>query len=679
MTEHELFQTAVRAHQSGDFANAEAQYRQLIESNFAHAGALYMLGKIFVERNQPEQAKPYFRDSTAAAPGWIDPIVAYAHLLLDSGEIEQVEQIVLQLHSTHANDIRLHRLAATMFAKARRPEGVIQALRKTASFPEATSDDWLALADIERNIGNLSGARTAATTAWRLDNTSAEAALFNAALSQYQGRFQDAAQYYDAAYALGDRGDWLYQFAEALRLAGDFKGWERLISELPPEQSMSLQGQRLALERAQYCGDFLAVNQSIVACEDSPSRDEKTALEEYSFLRLFFDHSSAQHKKHYGRVNTAWSIYYPQNTPRNAVQDANAARPLRVGYLSADFRDHVMGRMAAVMIEHRDKARHKALCYGLNAAEDDLTARIGRSADIYIRCAGVSDENIALRIAADKLDVLVDLSGPTDGGRPGVLARKPAPILITHVGAAGPIGLSTVDYKITDSIADDPENQSYLIERLLPMGGCCYPVPKYPLPTAGVPKGALGLEGRVVIGAFYAHYKLSERCVRLWKRVIDANPEVCIAFSPLMSELEPAYSNLMRAAEISQSNYFFMKAGPTEAERLARYRVVDFVMDSMPYGGVNGTLEALYMGIPVVTLLGTHHSERTSASMLSHLGVLDTIAQSPSEYVSIATKLTKSASVRTDVSNRIRARWPKFADPIDYARRWEAVLRQVVR
>jgi protein O-GlcNAc transferase len=211
------------------------------------------------------------------------------------------------------------------------------------------------------------------------------------------------------------------------------------------------------------------------------------------------------------------------------------------------------------------------------------------------------------------------------------------------------------------------------------MDGCCYPVPKYPLPTHGLTKSDLQLDGKVVIGAFYTYMKLSERCVKLWKRVLDEIPNGVLLFSPLDPKLKVAYENIMRAAEIPAAQFRFIPAGPTEAERLARYRVVDFVLDSMPYGGVNGTLEALYMGVPVVTLLGKHHSERTTTSMLTHLGVPDTVAQTPDDYIALAKRLVTDPTWRADVSSRIRARWPKFADPTDYARRWEALLRKVAR
>jgi len=234
---------------------------------------------------------------------------------------------------------------------------------------------------------------------------------------------------------------------------------------------------------------------------------------------------------------------------------------------------------------------------------------------------------------------------------------KPARVQITHIASAGTLGLSTVDFKLTDHYADVAENQLHQLETLLPMAGCVYPYRhieiagprKFSRETLGIPADA------VVIGAFVSGLKLSRRCLSLWRQVLDRLPAARLAFSPVNAALAPLYARLVKAAGIDVRRIVFVPQSTTDSDNQARYALVDFVLDPMPYGGVNGTLEALDMGIPVVTLVGKRHAERTSFSILSNLCVTQTIARSGSEYVAIAAKLATDRLFMAEVRDAIRA------------------------
>ncbi len=679
MNDQDIWQSAVRAHQDGQIQHAKTEYEKLVAAEPPHTGACYMLGRLYSDLNEIELAREHFARARAMSPEWIDPTLALVRLETAEKNYDDAEAALKVANAIHGTSAQYHEVAAELLEASGSLQSAIRALEFAITLNDATPNTLLALADILRRGGLLPDALKIYSRSMGYPETLKIAAINSAGIHQRMGNAAEAARHYLLASPEQSSEEWVFQYADALRDAGHIEAWiasaTRIASTLPNDKSAL----RLNLEIASFQGNYSEIEQSIANLRKSNPADTATWLE-IALLRLHYDHTAVDSKVFYANLDRSAAMpQLPAPTVALNARSENGTRPLRIGYIGADFRDHVMGRMALAMLENRDRVSHKAICYALNAKEDAFTQRFLATADGYVRCAAGTDDAIAAKIAADRLDILVDLSGPTSGSRPGVLARKPAPVQITHVGAAGPIGLSAVDYKLTDSLCDLPENQEYLIEKLLPMAGCCYPVPKYPLPTAGVTKADLELEGKIVIGAFYSYMKLSERCVRLWKRLLDDIPNGVLLFSPLDPKLKVAYENIMRAAEIPAAQFRFIPSGPTEAERLARYRVVDFVIDSMPYGGVNGTLEALYMGVPVVTLLGSHHSERTSASMMTHLGVTDTIAQSPSQYVQIARKLANEPPFRTDVSTRIRARWPKFVDPTDYARRWEAVLRKVAR
>src|SRR5437667_5596765 len=306
---------------------------------------------------------------------------------------------------------------------------------------------------------------------------------------------------------------------------------------------------------------------------------------------------------------------------------------------------------------HHDRERFAISLYSLSADRDEWTRRFETASDRFEVIAGLGERQAAERIAEDDLDVLVDLSTHTKGARPGIVALKPARVQITHVASAGTLGLSSVDFKLTDRYADVEESQRHQVETLLPMAGCVYPYRHIEVKSAApLRREAFGIaHDAIVVGAFVSGLKLSRRCLALWRQVLERIPRARLAFSPVDASLAPLYARLAGAAGIDARRMIFIPQAATDSENQARYSLVDFVLDPMPYGGVNGTLEALDMNVPVVTLVGKRHAERTSFSILSNLGVTQTIAHSGSEYVAVAAKLATDRAFMSEVRDAIRA------------------------
>ena len=167
--------------------------------------------------------------------------------------------------------------------------------------------------------------------------------------------------------------------------------------------------------------------------------------------------------------------------------------------------------------------------------------------------------------------------------------------------SAGVVGLSTIDFKLTDALSDLPEQQSFQLETLLPMEGCVYPY-RHIASAIDHPfhRDLLGIDANaVVIGAFVNPLKLSRRCLTLWREVLERIPGALLAISPLSTERRAVYGRLFSTVGIPQSRVCVLPQGRNEAENQARYTLLDFALDPMPYGGANGTLEALDMGVPV--------------------------------------------------------------------------------
>ncbi|MFO7633143.1 MAG: hypothetical protein R6W76_11415 [Caldilinea sp.] len=330
---------------------------------------------------------------------------------------------------------------------------------------------------------------------------------------------------------------------------------------------------------------------------------------------------------------------------------------LRVGYLSPDFRRHVMGYMMLEVISRHDAEKFDIYCYSLNSVEDDVTRIIRDNCRKFQVIQGMHPRSAAELMARDGLDILVNLVTHTEGAVPEILAYKPARVQITSIASSGVVGLSTIDYRLTDHYCDPPGSQRYLIEKLLPISGCVYPYRTIEAAsTHGYSRAALGIDDdAIVIGAFVNIVKLSPRCLSLWRRVMDRLPRSILAFSPNSERELSAYRSLAISSGIEQERLLFIPNNQDPTTARARYTMVDMVLDTLPYGGVNGTIEALNMSVPVVTLLGTRHGERTSYSIMMNLGVPQTVAHDEDEYVSIAARLIEDDAFRRAVSASIRA------------------------
>ena len=351
----------------------------------------------------------------------------------------------------------------------------------------------------------------------------------------------------------------------------------------------------------------------------------------------------------------------------------------RIGYLSADFRDHVMGKLMLPVIAAHDRARFEIRAYAMAPPEnsDAYTAQWKTAVDEFVNVAALDDRAAAEAIAADDLDILVDLMGHSSYSRPGILRFKPARTIVTHLGYHGAVGLSQVDFKVTDRYADTAASARWQQEALLPLEICVLPMRRVaPAPDAGLTRAALGIpEGAIVFGAFVSVLKLSQRCMGAWRRIVDAVPGSMLAFSPQRDEDRKAIELRLKGQGISSSRLVFLphRRGD-DAYNRARHALIDVALDTMPYTGGDTTAAALDALVPVVTRVGSRHAERMGYSILMHLGLTQTIAQTDDGYVELAVRLAQDRAFRDDVRAAVARAMgdPAATDPVRYARALEA-------
>ncbi len=348
-----------------------------------------------------------------------------------------------------------------------------------------------------------------------------------------------------------------------------------------------------------------------------------------------------------------------------ATTTASASRAdglIHIGYISADFRAHVMGRLLRDVLAAHDRSRFAVHLYSLTPTEqeDAISAEFRAGAAGFTQLAALDDRGAARAIAADRLDLLVDLMGHSALSRPGILLGKPAPVIVTHLGYHGCIGLREVDYKLTDAFADLPDAGAYQIEAPLVLDTCVLPVRRVaPAPVPVATRESMGLgNSTMVYGVFVSLLKLSPRCLELWRQILKRVPRSVLAFSPLRDDERALYLRRLAGFGIPAERIVFVPPGKDDAQGRTRYTLVDAVLDTLPYTGGDTTAAALDMGVPVVTRVGERHAERVSYSLLAHLGVTDTVADSDERYVELACRLADDRAWRDGIAAAIASRLP---------------------
>lgn len=338
------------------------------------------------------------------------------------------------------------------------------------------------------------------------------------------------------------------------------------------------------------------------------------------------------------RVVAGWGV--TEDAPRLAPRPRRA--PLRVGYVSADFGFHVVSFFIEPVLAAHDRARVEAVCYFTGAREDAQTARIRATGVGWRTLAGLSDDDAVRLMREDALDIVVDLSGHTTGHLLPVLARRVAPVQLTWLGYPNTTGVPAIDARLTDMLADPPGlTEAFHTEQLhrLDPPFLVYRPRKEAPPVADSPWVA---RGHVTFGSFNNAAKISATSLALWARILQRVPDARLLLKSNGLD-EPALAADMRrrfaALGGDPERLDLQGQQPTLERHLACYAEVDVALDTTPYAGTTTTCEALWMGVPVVSLAGASHAARVGASLLASVGHPEWIAATADAYVDIAASL----------------------------------------
>jgi predicted O-linked N-acetylglucosamine transferase (SPINDLY family) len=357
--------------------------------------------------------------------------------------------------------------------------------------------------------------------------------------------------------------------------------------------------------------------------------------------------------------------------------DRNPSRPLVLGYVSADFKHHSAAFCFGPVLRHHDAREFRVICYSGVRAEDEWTEAFRQLADPWQPVAGLSDDELAEQIRADGVDILIDLSGHSQGNRLPVFARKPAPIQVTAWGHGGGTGLSAVDYQFTDPVFIPERARPLFTERCFDLPCCItFEAPEEAPEVGGLPAEA---QGCVTFGSLNRFSKVSPQVFDLWTQILDNVPGSRLLIKDVALG-DPAVQqhilDFVEARGISADR--IEMRGPTpRLEHLAAYNRVDIVLDTFPQNGGISTWEALWMGAPVLAMLGNSPASRISGAILHALGEGEWVVESEAEYLQLAVE--KAADLKALARFRAGIRTRIMASPAGNPERYTRAVEEAYR
>lgn len=462
---------------------------------------------------------------------------------------------------------------------------------------------------------------------------------------QAMGRTQDAIVAYEVALKINPRlGVALNSLGSAYMAQGNFEQAERCYRQC----------------LAATPGDLQARSNLLMLLNYLPDADAAAAF--------------AEHLE-WGRVAEA-------RVPRLELDmlAGDVQRRLRVGYLSPDFREHSVTSFIQPVLMHHDRSRFEVCCYSSLPTPDDTTRRIREAVDVWRDIDKLSDGEAARLIREDRIDILIDLSGHTSGGRLGVFAARPAPVQMTWLGYPNTTGLRTIDYRITDGVADPAGEEAYYSEELLRLDGCFLSYQ----PVTGAPEAAslpALKNGHITFGSFNNFSKINPGVLQLWAEVLKQVPGSRLLLKcPALTDVtvQARVSADLQALGIGAERVDLLGHTRTRQEHLALYAKVDIALDTFSYNGTTTTCEALWMGVPVLSLVGVHHAGRVGATLLNAAGLSDWLASNPEAFVSLAQAKAADVTGLARLRGALRGQIANSAlcDAVSFVRRLEVAMQQ---
>jgi protein O-GlcNAc transferase len=683
-TVQKTFELAVRLHQSGKLEEAEQLYRQVIALRPDFAEAHYNLGTALADRGQTREAIPAYQQAIAFKPNFPEAHRNLGNALILGKQFDEAIAAFGQAIAQRPDFAEAHSgLGLALKEKGKFDEAIAACRRSIAlrpNLPEAHSGLGHALA----GKGNLDAAIAAYRQAiklkprspgtyYNLGNALRDKGQFDDAIAAYRQVIslqpQNAEAYYDLGNALASKE----QMDEAVA------AYEQAI-ELRPDYAGALNNLGNALKERGQLDESIAAYRRVIAL--------KTDFEKKAHSNLIFaiqNHPAFDAQAIFEELRR-WNERHAQPLAKLIQAHPNEAdleRRLRIGFVSRDFRDHVIGRNLLPLVREHDRRLFDITCYAQVPHPDAITRQFQEHADRWRDIVGLTDEQVAEQIRADRIDILVDLTLHMSAPLLMVFARKPAPIQVTFGGYPGGTGMDAIDYRLTDPYLDPPgETDRFYRETSLrlPNSFWCYDPSAMDAPTDPInPLPALQ-NGFVTFGCLNHFSKINDGVLELWAAVMRKVPQSRLLLLGPKGTTRQRIEAKFRSEQITSDRLEWADRAP-RGKYLQIFRRIDVCLDTFPYNGHTTSLDALWMGVPVVTLSGKTVAGRAGRSQLTNLGLPELIADTPGQFVRTAVDLASDLPRLSNLRQTLRRRMldSPLCDAVRFAHGVESCYRQMWR
>lgn len=660
--------------------SAEAVCRQVLAQHPGHAQASMLLATVLADAGRLTQAIPLLRNVVEARPEEEGAWLLLASALRRSGLHDEAAAVLRRaLERFPDSAAAVQGLALVARARGDLPAAIDwlqQALRRRPGFVEARNNLGLTLTEAGQPEAAIEQFREALRGHPAIAELHYNLGIALAAL----GRHADAAAAYERAVAIRPAyvEAWV-NLGVSRKLMGQL---DRAIEAL--EQARRLQPGRAATH-SHLAGIYewqarheeaLAAHRLAMSLAPQDAEIHGTYLYALVFCPGFDSRTLRE-------AHDEWDRRHGKPVPRlsaPAGRDRSPERRLRVGYVCSSFRDHVLGRNLMPLLREHDRSAVEVFCYSNNRSDDEVTAAFRRLADGWRDIAQLTDDAAAGQVREDGIDILVDTTLHMEGSRLLLFARKPVPLQVTMAGYPGSTGLAAIDYRLTDPYLDpaDADDAVYVEQSVrLPDTFWCYDPLGEDLAAGTLPADS---GGGITFGCLNNFAKVNDDVLALWAAVLRAVEGsrlhlLCHEGSHRSRTLRTLEAHGIEARRVEFFGY------RPRTDYLKLFQGIDISLDTVPYNGHTTSLDSLWMGVPVVTLVGTTVVGRAGLSQMANIGMTELVAGSPEQFVAIATALAADRPRLRELRQSLRRRMQSspLMDAQRFARGVEQAYRQMWR
>jgi predicted O-linked N-acetylglucosamine transferase (SPINDLY family) len=419
-----------------------------------------------------------------------------------------------------------------------------------------------------------------------------------------------------------------------------------------PDNPKLLQNQGVVLHNLGKNDDALAVWKRSLAIEPDEGVIHSGIISILDYTTgVSFTEQQAERRRYY-------ESYARHHAPPEPIftNDRDPSRRLVLGYVSADFRFHSAAMCFGPILQHHSKANFQVNCYSGVHLEDRVTKQFRDNADVWRQATNLSDDALAAQIREDRVDILVDLSGHSLGNRLLAFARKPAPIQVTAWGQGGGTGLPMIDYLFSDPVLIPKEARPLYAETIWDLP-CCITF-QAPEDAPEVVEPPMLSQGHITFGSLNRYSKVTPDVERLWARVLEAIPESRLLLKDGLFDDQSGRERVLASfAKLGvPENRITFQGGTSNRGHLTAFGSIDISLDPFPMNGGITTMESLWMGVPVLAVLGHTQSSRIAGAILHALNLGDWVASSEADFVELAIRKVSNAQALKHFRSSIRSR-----------------------